>query len=454
METGPSTTPLRIEPPSRLAQASGVKQEVINSRLHSLLQEVSNLAKEGTEHTNVHGAPTIESITQRNRELEAQVAMHETSAARQGALIGQLQAQLAQALFYLAHVTQNGRDCQQSFAAHQQQGFHQMQYHPQEQQSKLNELMSKDQQSQADVQTLLSTISQSNELLSGLTERCNAERAECPTECIAAMSILQRSLPKRSITTATTIMPSARLQQAVVVQPSAENASRTQPTLARPVYTSMVAPAAAEEGRTASSSAGLQILADTVKATTQSEGCEPPRKMCRVGANESYPSSVCAPMACGRTVYPAQPMGHPHGRAAAPQHVLTLPPRQMAPAATIGEFELEGALASQMGAPRAGANEYDDRAWSRPYVRVGVGASPGFSAAFPLSPSTFVTLLSSPDLRMLMSPDAPNCSTPLLLTTPNMGKIDELAAPDAQQDSFTQFKRRQQSSYWPSDLTV
>mmetsp|Transcript_22589 Transcript_22589/g.54365 ORF Transcript_22589/g.54365 Transcript_22589/m.54365 type:complete len:104 (+) Transcript_22589:1347-1658(+) len=77
-----------------------------------------------------------------------------------------------------------------------------------------------------------------------------------------------------------------------------------------------------------------------------------------------------------------------------------------------------------------------------------------FSAAFPLSPSTFVTLLSSPDLRMLMSPDAPNCSTPLLLTTPNMGKIDELAAPDAQQDSFTQFKRRQQSSYWPSDLTV
>jgi len=192
-------------------------------------------------------------------------------------------------------------------------------------------------------------------------------------------------------------------------------------------------------------SPGLQILAETAREVGRGAG--------------DHQHAPTAPASTGRAVVKATPI------------VAQSAPR---PSAAVGATEA-GAAPNSMAAglpPPASdtATGVDDRGWPRTCAPP-VGASPGFgNATVPFSPSMFCTLLSSPDLQQLMSPDmlngltqTPAGFTPAIRSAQSRTPAAAGALPAARggqssvapppNPTFSQFKRRQQAGL-PSDMNV
>ena len=82
-----------------------------------------------------------------------------------------------------------------------------------------------------------------------------------------------------------------------------------------------------------------------------------------------------------------------------------------------------------------------------------LGCSPSFASATPLltpnptfSPSAFCSLLNSPDLHQLMSPQMSPGTAAAASVAPPFGQVSVAAS----QNAFSQFKRRQGSSLAPN----
>mmetsp|Transcript_44847 Transcript_44847/g.107617 ORF Transcript_44847/g.107617 Transcript_44847/m.107617 type:complete len:442 (+) Transcript_44847:67-1392(+) len=414
-----------------------------HARLSSLLQEVDHLAKKmntGSSSGAADNNMQLEQLTCTNRQQAAQIQSLSQAAAQREALIGQLQAQLAT-------VRLHDQQLQQQVQAEREQ--HQQVARQVEQHLQFLKGLAAGAHPQAAHWELLLRLTnamlQSQGWLQRLSERCAQQGVELPEECVNALAQLG---------SAANLVSS--LGYMAAADGGAGQATRTfgaagvdQPLQAPPAVQAQ--PAGQSQAPQAPASP-LQMLAEV------SQNGDKPKSMDQEAlAQQPHASGGFAPpprppvraVPVAATLCRSATGSAANGAGGSGESVMAAP-AGMAPAATASSV---GSVVAQ--------NVPQSPAWP-------LGQSPAWSEvahflqhnspSCSLSPSTFCTLLSSPDLHQLESPKVGGI--PGLLTgglssssATALSSTNGAAGANANGPVFSQFKRRQQTSL-PSNLKV
>lgn len=366
-----------------------------HARLNSLLQEVDHLAKKmntGSSSGAADNSMQLEQLTCTNREQAAEIQSLSQAAAQREALIGQLQAQLATVRLHdqqLQQQVQAEREQHQQVARQVEQHLEFLKglasgAHPAHWELLLR---------------LTNAMLQSQGWLHQLSERCAQQGVELPEECFNAIAQLGSAA---NLVSSLGYMAAAdggaghathTCSAGVVDQLLRPPAVQAQPPVAQPAALLAAQPQAPQPP-----TSPLQMLAEV------SQNGDKPKSVDQEAQQQQHASGGFAPpprppvraVPVAATLCRSASGSAANGAGSSSESVMAAP-GGVAPAATASSF---GSLVAQNVPQSPGLfPPGQSPAWSEVahYLQHN-------SPSCTLSPSTFCTLLSSPDLHQLESP--------------------------------------------------
>uniref|UniRef100_A0A7S3ATE0 Uncharacterized protein n=1 Tax=Haptolina ericina TaxID=156174 RepID=A0A7S3ATE0_9EUKA len=422
-----------------------LEDQAIQQRLNVILHEANELAKQqavepATAAVAAEGsepALPLERLIHDNREQTAQIETAAKDAAQREALIGQLQAQLAQSRLQMAQMLRDGKQAQEQLVAQHTQMTKQVQEQYQQRaldEQRLGAATHSFAAYQVEIQRLNLLMSQSYQLLQSLADRCASQQIELPSECASALALLQRGIAGNSVGECRVVGNcSGRLPPSPGLQILAEASQKGDVRAFRPL----------EDGR---------------------------MEMDDVYAYRAQGAPSVAGASYGRTFVRATVRATPIAAAQcssdsrnAPQDHEAAPP--LLPAARNSAAPCMQPFSSQGGDHFPAPTRTNELPARPPSTEPSPGQFGGVTPSLPFSPSMFCTLLSSPDLQQLMSPKFPSTlgswqKTPGLVAPPSQSSAAVVGLASETGSSlngskFAQYRRRpQQNAGLPSDMVV
>ena len=434
-------------------------------RLRIGLSQVDTLAKRDTpQQLAPPESMQLERLISTNREQQAEIARLNQAAAQREALVAQLQVLLTQSRIQVQQAHQSQQQAVQAAQAErdnlvaqhqlvlqQSQQSHTVQH--QQVQQQLQQGLAAASQSQVAQQVvvgrLASFLTQTHHWLHCLSQRCASQSVELPIECASALNLLQSvsSVTAALAADGANTVPAAEPARPPLTAPAAQMAI----PMPMPLAPAVAPPATAASAHASHLAARSSAEAADPASSSLSSGLEILAQASQVDDTAGAPAGEAA----GPSRAPARAAA---GACGGVSGALPVAPSSVAPAMTatyaampsLAESVAFAPMASSSGSSTTSSIWPDGAAAGSAHASFLAGVENGNPA---LSPSTFCSLLSSPDLHQLMSPQMTAQMTPSAWAArPTAealagagGRAAEAAAampppPDAGKAGFSQFK--------------